>query len=82
LSRKLEKWYELDWLGFKKELEKSKIKLTLPQQKQWKDFFKDEQPQAITLFFDIEKLDKEIDDLVYQLYNLTTEEIAWIENDN
>ena len=80
-TRKLEKWYELDWNDFSKELDKSKIKLSLPQQKKWKNFFNEEQPLAITTFFEVEKLDKELNHLVYNLYNLTEEEITIIENE-
>lgn len=79
-TRRLEKWYELDWNEFSKELEKSKIKLSLPKQKEWKAFFAEEKAEAVPLDDEIQQLEKEIDTLVYQLYDLTEEEIKMVEN--
>ncbi|TAF60817.1 MAG: hypothetical protein EAZ58_13090, partial [Flavobacterium sp.] len=80
LTQKLEKWYKLDWNEFSKELEKSKIKLSLPKQKEWLGFLREEKLKVVPLDDEIQQLEKEIDSLVYQLYNLTDEEIKIIEN--
>ncbi|SFF48268.1 Eco57I restriction-modification methylase domain-containing protein [Thermoflexibacter ruber] len=79
-TRKLENWYKLDWNELSKELEKSKIKLSLPKQKEWKTFFTEEKAKVMPLDDEIQQLEKEIDNLVYQLYNLTEEEIKIVEN--
>ncbi len=79
-TRKLEKWYQLDWNEFSKELEKSKIKLSLPKQKEWKNFFTEERAKVMPLDDEIQLLEKQLDSLVYQLYNLTSEEIKLVEN--
>ncbi len=79
-TRRLEKWHELEWHEFSKELEKSKIKLSLPKQKEWKNFFKEEKSKITPLDSEIQQLEKEIDTLVYQLYDLTEQEIKIVEN--
>jgi hypothetical protein len=78
-TKKLEKWFELEWNTLSKELEKSRIKLSLKQQKQWKLFFEEEQPQALNCVEQIAKTDAEIDSLVYKLYDLSGAEIEMIE---
>jgi tRNA G10 N-methylase Trm11 len=78
-TKKLEKWFELDWNTLSDEFEKSKIKLSLKQQKQWKAFFEEEQPQATKYVEQITQTDQEIDNLVYKLYELSAEEIEMIE---
>ncbi len=80
-TRKLKKWYELDWNEFSKQLEKSKITLSLKKKKEWKDFFADEQPQAISMLEQVTKIETELNHLVYKLYDLSEEEIMIIENE-
>jgi predicted RNA methylase len=79
-TRKLEDWYKLDWNEFSKELDKSKIKPSLPKQKEWKTFFAEEKAKVMPLDDEIQRLEKEIDSLVYKLYDLTEEEIKMVEN--
>ena len=81
LSKKLENWHELTFMDFVKELKKRKIKLSLTEEAEWEDYFLVEQQKAIEIKAQITKLDKEIDVMVYELYGLTDEEIAIIEND-
>ena len=68
-------------MDFVKELKKRKIKLSLTEEAEWEDYFLVEQQKAIEIKAQITKLDKEIDVMVYELYGLTDEEIAIIEND-
>lgn len=79
-TQRLEKWYKLNWNEFSKEVEKSKIKISLPKQKEWLGFFREEKSKIIPLDTEIQTLEKEIDNLVYQLYDLTAEEIKIVEN--
>lgn len=81
LPKKLENWYELTFIDFVKELKKKKIKLSLTEEAEWEDYFIKEQQKAIEIKAQITKTDKEIDAMVYELYGLTDEEIAIIEND-
>lgn len=79
LSTKLENWYELSFNEFIKELKKKKIKLTLSEEAEWEDYFLVEQQKALALKQQIDATDKEIDQMVYQLYGLTEEEIKIVE---
>lgn len=80
LSKKLESWYKLSFSDFLTELKKLKAELSLSQKAEWEDYFLAEQQKAITLQTEIQKTDTEIDKMVYELYGLSEEEIAIVEN--
>ena len=80
LSKKLQNWYELSFADFLKELAKAKLNLTLSQKAEWEDYFLAEQQKAISIKSQIDQTDKEIDQMVYELYGLTEEEIKIVEN--
>jgi hypothetical protein len=82
LSTKLENWFHLMFNEFLKELEKSKVKLTLSQKAEWEEYFLQESKKALDIKHQIDTTDKEIDQMVYQLYGLTDKEIAIVENSN
>lgn len=79
LPKKLQDWYALSFADFIKELKKKKIQLSLAQEAEWEDYFLAEQQKAISLKAQIDQTDKEIDQMVYELYGLTEEEIKIIE---
>ena len=79
LSGQLKNWFQLTFKEFLKELEKSKVKLTLAQKAEWEDYFLQESKKALALKNQIDATDKEIDKMVYALYGLTDEEIAVVE---
>jgi type I restriction-modification system DNA methylase subunit len=79
INNKLEKWYELSFADFNKELTKQKIKLSLSEQSEWLTFFEQEKQKALAIKNEMYKTDKEIDQMVYQLYGLTEEEIKIVE---
>ena len=68
LSAKLGNWFQLSFNEFLKELEKSKVKLTLSQKAEWEDYFLQESKKALDIKQQIETTDKEIDQMVYALY--------------
>lgn len=78
-SKKLEEWHELSYAEFIKELSKNKIKLTLAEEADWEDYFSTEKTKAENLKNQITQTDKEIDQMVYKLYDLTDEEIEIVE---
>lgn len=84
LSGKLEKWYELEFVDFIKELNKA-IKaakgspLTKKDEFEWMELFEENKKKALELKAEIDKTDKEIDRMVYELYGLTEEEIKIVE---
>ena len=54
--------------------------LSLEQQAEWMAYFTKKKTEANALQLEIDRIDKEIDQLVYQLYGLSPEEIAIVEN--
>jgi hypothetical protein len=79
LPKKLQDWYLLSYGEFIKELEKKKVKLSLSQKGEWEDYFLQESKKALALKTNIDTTDKEIDQMVYELYGLTNEEIEIVE---
>lgn len=79
LSTKLQDWYKLSYPEFIKELAKKKVKLSLSQEAEWEEYFNQESKKALELKATIDATDKEIDRMVYELYGLTEEEIAIVE---
>ncbi|PJA07186.1 MAG: hypothetical protein COX70_07955 [Flavobacteriales bacterium CG_4_10_14_0_2_um_filter_32_8] len=82
LSSNLQNWYELEFKGFLKELQKAKVQLSLSQEAEWMQYFNEQKQKAQTLKAEIEKTDKEIDKMIYQLYGLSEEEIKIVEGEN
>ena len=80
LTTKLKNWYELEFSEFSKELKKAKVQLTLSEEAEWMQYFNEQRQKAQTLKSEIDKTDKEIDRMVYELYGLTQEEIQIVEN--
>ena len=81
LSTKLQEWYLLDFSDFIKELKRLKVKLSLSQESEWEEYFLEEKSKAIAVDSEIKNTDKEIDSMVYKLYDLTDEEIIIIEEE-
>jgi hypothetical protein len=79
LPKRLEDWYLHTYSDFIKELAKKKIKLSLSDEAEWEEYFNTESKKALELKSKIDATDKEIDQMVYKLYDLTEEEIAIVE---
>ena len=79
-SKKLDAFYDFDFKTFVAELKKQKIKLSLIQQDEWEEYFTAYKTEINNLQSQINQTDKEIDQMVYKLYELTEEEILIIEN--
>ncbi|WP_374450373.1 Eco57I restriction-modification methylase domain-containing protein [Cloacibacterium normanense] len=79
LSKKLQDWYNISFADFIKELGKQKVKLSLTEEAEWEDYFITEQQKAQSIKNTITQTDKEIDQMVYELYGLTNEEIEIVE---
>lgn len=91
ISNKLKKWYVLEFAEFFKELEKSRKaadkenetgynKLSLTDEAEWMQYFKVQKENSSIIKRQIKVIDKQIDQLVYELYGLTKEEIQIVEN--
>jgi len=87
LTTKLQNWHELTFADFIKEVNKA-IKtakgttLTKLQEMEWMEVFETKKAEAQALKTEIEKTDKEIDKMVYELYGLSEEEIKIVESSN
>ena len=79
ISNMLESWHELEFGDFLKELKKKKIKLSLSEEAEWMEYFNEQKSKALELKTEIDKTDREIDQMVYELYELTPEEIRIVE---
>ncbi len=85
LSKKLQNWHELDFAEFIKELNKAikkagSEKLTKKDEMEWMELFEEKKAEAQVLKSEIEKTDKKIGQMVYQLYGLTEDEIKIVED--
>lgn len=79
LTTKLQNWPSLDFKGFLGELKKAKVKLSLSEEAEWITYFNEQKAKAQELQSEINRMDQEIDGLVYELYGLTEEEIRVVE---
>jgi type I restriction-modification system DNA methylase subunit len=79
-SNKMKAFYDYDFKTLNAEFKKNKIKLTLSQQDEWEEYFNNYKNEILKLQMQIDKTDKEIDQMVYELYGLTDEEIEVVEN--
>jgi type I restriction-modification system DNA methylase subunit len=77
---KLQNWEDLSWDRFTKELKKARVNLTLKQKGEWMSYFDEKRMSVAAMRSTIDKIDEEIDALVYELYGLTEEEIKIVES--
>tara|TARA_R110001592_G_scaffold4456_1_gene25152 strand:- start:2898 stop:6095 length:3198 start_codon:yes stop_codon:yes gene_type:complete len=85
ITSKIQNWYDLDFGDFIKELNKvikksGGEKLSKMDEMDWMEVFETKKADAQNLKAEINKTDKEIDSMVYELYELTDEEIQIVEN--
>jgi len=80
ITKKLEKWFNLSFVEFQKELKKQKFKMSLSDESDWIDFFELQSKSYSEISDSINHLEKEINHMVYELYGLTEEEIKIVEN--
>ncbi|MDC1024913.1 N-6 DNA methylase [Flavobacteriales bacterium] len=85
VSKKLQKWYMLEFGDFIKEINKGikksrGEKLSKADEIEWLELFDEKKEETLILKSEIEKIDKEIDQMVYELYGLTNDEIKIVED--
>ena len=81
VTASLEYFDESDFKTFLAELKKQKINLSLTQKDEWEDYFNQYKTDCNSLSSQIAATDKEIDQMVYQLYGLTEDEIKVVEGE-
>jgi hypothetical protein len=82
LTKKLENWFLEDFEFFITEMQKVGVdisKLDFKQRKQLSEDFNAAKPDAFTAYNLLEQTDKEINQLIYKLYDLSETEIEMIE---
>ena len=79
ISQNLMSFYTLGLNPFIEELEKQGVKLSLTQKEDLISWYKTKSDQLNKIKSEIDTLDRQIDQEVYKLYNLTPEEIQIIE---
>lgn len=62
-----------------KDAKKAKVKLSLSEEAQWMVYFGEQKQKPLAFQSEINRIDAEIDALVYKLYGLTEEEIRKVE---
>ena len=83
-NKTLKNWTDLDFGDFLKklvcEINKTSVgKLTKMEEMEWMELFEAKKAEVLKLKEEIDKTDKEIDKMVYELYGLTEEEIEIVE---
>jgi type I restriction-modification system DNA methylase subunit len=79
ITTTLQTFDQMDFTGFVSELKKQKIKLSLPQQDEWEDYFRQYTDACRQLSDQIAATDREIDLRVYHLYGLTYDEVLIVD---
>jgi len=79
ISKKLQHWPEIGFHDFVEELRKQKIKMGLQDKAEWLEFFENKKAEASTLSAKINRIDEQIDTIVYRLYDLTEAEVEIVE---
>jgi len=75
ITEKLSNFYTLDFADFVSELKKQKAKLTMSQEMELMPLFQEKADEIKELSKAIEKLDDDLDKVVYNVYGLTADEI-------
>ncbi|MEX0810736.1 MAG: TaqI-like C-terminal specificity domain-containing protein [Chitinophagales bacterium] len=92
-TKKLQNWHELEFGEFIKEVEKLRKKaaaatatstrghvpLSLTEEAEWMQYFNEQKQKARELKSEINRVEEEINQMVYKLYGLTEEEIKVVE---
>jgi hypothetical protein len=80
LNKRLERWWELDFLAFRVEVQKAfKRDIPLKERGEWERYLADRRKQYEQKMAEIIRLETELNTLVYKLFNLTPDEIKIIE---
>ena len=79
ISNKVDAFYNFDFKTLLSELKKRKVMLSLIQQDEWEEYFMAYKTEINALQEQINQTENEIDQLVYQLYGLTQDEIKIVE---
>jgi hypothetical protein len=81
LTDRLREWWNLDFKSFRAEIKKAfKADIPLKQRDEWENLLREEGVIVRRLTAEIEQAEREIDAIVYKLFDLTPDEIALLES--
>lgn len=81
LTRKLEYWWELDFSGFRAEIKRAfKTEIPVKERDDWEKYLAKNAAEMRRLTAEIEAAEREIDKIVYKLFDLTPNEIRLLED--
>ncbi|MGH6822902.1 MAG: Eco57I restriction-modification methylase domain-containing protein, partial [Methylocella sp.] len=81
LTTRLQEWWKLDFKSFQAEIKKAfRADIPLKQRTEWETFLREEGAKVRRLTAEIEQAEREIDAIVYKLFDLTPDEIALLES--
>ena len=81
LSRKLEDWWMLDFAQFRDEVKHVfRADIAVNERAEWEGYLAKNTAEVRKLDAEIEKAEREIDAIVYRLFELTPEEIKLLED--
>jgi len=80
IGEKIENFEELEFNEFLKSIhKKSDLKLSLKEQDEWQEYFDEKKEGIIKLEDQINKWNDEIDEIVYEMYEINDDEKSTIE---
>lgn len=80
LSRKLEDWWTLDFAAFRDEVTRAfRADIPVRERGEWEAYLEKNAAEVRKLDAEIERCEREIDAIIYRLFDLTPEEIALLE---
>ncbi len=79
LNTRLKDFYKYDFKIFIEEINKQKVKLKLTEQDEWEEYFVKYSNEINNSFDNLKSTNIKINKMVYDLYELTKEEIALVE---
>lgn len=80
IPKKLERFYHSDFNAFMNEISKMKINIPLKKQDELQDYFIEYKSKLFTMWQNLESLNGQINEQIYELYGLNNNEIKIIEN--
>ncbi len=80
LSRKLEQWWELDFRQIQVEVKRVfRADIPIKQRAEWETYLTENAEQVKKLTAEIETAEREINYIVYHIFDLTSDEIKLLE---
>ena len=78
-SKKFQNWDDIEFKEISTELSKQKVKLSLSDESEWMQYFKEQKEKVLKIKSEIQTTDNHINQLVYELYGLNKVEIEIVE---